>query len=541
MRILHFSEDCRKADHMRLRSFKASLVIIAMILSKSAFGSQDASKAAEPDLHKSDVDAPPDTLTLTRASALVMFDYQAIKIKGYQPIDLMGFHFLNKFNDWLYLGVGGHAPLAKGDYGGFMAFDTTIHAERRLFGNLSAAVGASLGGGGGGKSTEQSKILSGSGGFIKSYIGLGYQFNDISVGVNYSKIRFTNSVINGSQLGLYVQAPFSYSIAPYESAGRRLSPSQESSQSDDDVFIFGLDNIIQINPKGSNKRTVNLVDAQYNHFLTENYYLLFGGSVGYHGIAGYNQAYGGIGYKYSYSDRSNTSLQLALGSGGYSPEKIDTGSGLLIYPKLSTEYRLSNNFGLSLSGGYLYAPRGSSRNMTLGAALVYHASPGGGSAPSDQAANELAYRGHRFHTFLQTQFKVKVGDQYQRKLKLLSVQIDNMRRDNTYIPIQGSIAYDSYLGYPGYGEVLAGIGVQNKYSADDAFQTFAQLLVGTNIHGIIMKPAMGVNYGLNDGLAIYAQAGSTLSLDSVGLYPKKYRFRSTSVGLGLSYRFSLLR
>jgi hypothetical protein len=172
---------------------------------------------------------------------------------------------------------------------------------------------------------------------------------------------------------------------------------------------------------------------------------------------------------------------------------------------------------------------------------VYHASSRNGNGFGEPAADEAGYRGHRYHTFLQTQYKVKIGDQTQSKLKLLSVQIDNLRRDDTYIPIQGSIAYDSYLGYPGYGELLAGIGVQNKYSPDDAFQAFAQLLVGTNIRGLIMKPAVGVNCGLSDGLAIYGQLGGTVSLDSLGLYPKQYRFRSTSLGLGLSYRFSLLR
>ncbi len=505
---------------------------------------EDATHAPEPDLPKLDANAPAGP-ALTKAGGIVMFDYQPIKINGYPSIDLVGFHFLNKFNDWLYLGVGGHAPLLKGDYGGFMAFDTTIHAERRLFGNMSAMVGASLGGGGGGKNTEQSKILSGSGGFVKSYIGLGYHFDDLSIGVNYSKIRFTNSIINNSQVGLYIQAPFSYLVAPYTNTGLRL-PSKEdadrsttSSSSDDDSIALGLDNLIQIKPRGSNKKTVNLVDAQYNHFLTKNHYLLFGGSVGYHGIAGYNQVYGGAGYRYYYTDRFAVNVQLALGSGGYAPDKIDTGSGLLIYPKLSTEYKLSKDFGVSVSSGYLYAPHGSSKNLTLGAALVYHAAPTVGSSFGDPATTENTYRGHRFHTFLQTQRNVKVGDKSQSELKLLSVQIDNIVRDNIYIPIQGSIAYDNYLGYPGYGEVLTGVGVQNKYYSGDLFQIFAQLLVGTNIHGIILKPALGVNLGLSDRFAVYGQVGNTLSLDNLGVYPKQYRFRSTSVGLGLSYRFSL--
>ncbi len=529
----------RKADHLRLRSLKTSLLIASMMLSKSAFGSDEAPRATESDLHKLEASPP------TRAGGLVMFDYQAIKIKGYQPVDLVGFHLLNRFNDWLYVGVGGHAPLFKGEYGGFMAFDATVHTEQRLFGNWSASAGASLGGGGGGKTDLQAKTITGTGGFLKSYVGLGYRFNEVSVGLNYSKIRFTNSVIDGSQFGLYVRTPFSYSVAAYGDAGRIFRTKQESDQGSipthdsNDVIILGADNLIQINPQGLNKRTVNLVDAQYNHFLTNNHYLLFGGSVGYHGLAGYNQAYGGVGYKVSYSRRFNIYSQIALGSGGYAPDKIDTGSGLLIYPKLSAEYRLTDSLGLSLSGGYLYAPRGTSRNMTLGAALVYRISPKGGTSAQGQGEKDVGFSGHRVHVFSQTQSGVRVGNRYQSKLKLLTAQVDQTIGDNIYVPIQGSIAYSPYLGYPGFGELLAGIGVQNKYSADDTFQVFAQLLVGTNIHGIIVKPAVGVNVGLTDRLAIYGQVGTTRSLDNVGLYPKDFRYRSTSVGLGVSYRFSL--
>ncbi|RQP21424.1 porin family protein [Piscinibacter terrae] len=510
-------KDHRTTNGRRLGPLQAPLLVAAMVLGKPAFAEG--------------------------ASGVVMLDYQAIKVEGYPSIDLVGFHVLNKFNDWLSVGVGGHAPLFKGDYGGFMAFDATVHAERRLFGNLSAAAGLSLGGGGGGKNVEQSKIISGSGGFTKGYVGLGYRFSDLSVGLTYSRIRFTGSVIDGSQFGLYVQAPFSYAVGPYEDAGRSVSASPASGAAASDPSVnntvsFGLDNIIQIHPKGTSKQVVNLVDAQYNHFVTPHTYLLFGGSVGYHGLAGYNQVFGGVGYRQVHTSRLSSNVQLAVGSGGYAPEKIDTGPGLLIYPKLSTEYRFSDTFGLALSAGYLYAPRGSSRNVTLGASLVYHGTPNGGS-PGDSPAREMSYRGHRFHTFLQTGFNTQVGDRDQGKLKLLSVQIDNLLRDNLYIPIQGSIAYGPYLGYPGYGEVLTGLGVQSRYSPGDTFQTFAQVLVGTNIHGLIARPSVGVNLGLSDRFALYGQVGGAVSLDSLGVYPKKYKFRSTSIGVGVSYRFSL--
>ena len=202
-------------------------------------------------------------------------------------------------------------------------------------------------------------------------------------------------------------------------------------------------------------------------------------------------------------------------------------------------WRVSNNIGIALSGGYLYAPRGSSRNATVGAAIVYHLSPGRTATVSGVAAKELSLNGHRIHLFQQTEFNVKVGGKDEGAIKMLSVQFDNVVRDNIYVPIQGSIAYNSYRGYPGYGELLAGIGVQNKYSSNDSLQTFAQLLIGTNVHGLIAKPSVGLNVGLSDRLAIYGQVASTVSLHRLGLAPKRNKFNSTSVSLGLSYRFSL--
>ena len=75
--------------------------------------------------------------------------------------------------------------------------------------------------------------------------------------------------------------------------------------------------------------------------------------------------------------------------------------------------------------------------------------------------------------------------------------------------------------------------------SDDSFQTFAQVLVGTNVDGLIVKPAVGVNVALSERFALYGQLGAISSLDKLGLAPKEKRLRALTVGLGLSYRFSL--
>ncbi len=468
----------------------------------------------------------------TRAEAMVMLDYQIIPVAGNKSLDLIGFHVLNRFNDWLYVGIGGHAPLFKGEYGGFMVFDATAHVQRKIFGNLFADAGLSLGGGGGGKSVQQSRIISGTGGFIKGYAGLGYDFGDFSVGAHISKVKFTDSAINHSQLNLYVQAPFSYAIGSYSLAGERASLSTLDAQGPDgeNMLSLGLDNLDQIDPVGSNKSTINMIDMQFSHFMTKNSYWFFNAAAGYRGRPLYNQAFGGAGYRVVLSPRVALYGQLAIGSGGYAPEIIDTGPGLLVYPKVSAEYLITKNLGVTLSAGYMYAPKASSRNYTFGAALNYHIHASDGSL-----GGSGFYNGYRFNLFQQTQFNVKFRGDDQIRLNMLSIQMDKIINDHVYIPLQVSGAYTSYLGFPGYGELVGGVGVQTRYEKTDRFRFFGQLLIGANPNGPILKAGVGMNYGVSDRLALYATAGQTLAR----LGAVKEKFRADYVGIGVTYRFSV--
>lgn len=474
---------------------------------------------------------------LTKAAGMVMLDYQVIPVPGSQSIDLMGFHLLNQVNDSMYLGVGGYAPLFNGEYGGFMAFDASAHVQHKIVGHVFFDGGLSAGGGGGGKSVQHSKILSGTGGFYKGYLGLGYEWKDFSFGVNVSKMKFINSAIDHSQLNLYFQMPFSYSVGSYAKSGEELSPSVMLSRQGDlaylgeNIMTIGLDSYSQIKPEGLNKGVINSADLQFSHFVTNNNYGFFGLGVGVRGLPLYNQVLGGFGHRVQLSPRVNVHGQLALGSGGYAPDTMNTGAGLLVYPKLSVEYLLDKNFGVSLSGGYMVAPRGSSKNYTFGAALNYHIHSGPDGAGADEAAKGF-YRGYRINLFQQTEPQVTFKNKARGTINLLSLQIDSIVDEYIYVPIQAAVAYSAYLGYPGYGELLTGVGLQNKFSQGSESQMFGQLLVGTNVHGPILKYGVGLNYGLSERLAIYGLAGQTLAIDKV-------KFKSDYLGLGLTYRFSV--
>lgn len=467
---------------------------------------------------------------------MIMLDYQVIPVPQQKSIDLMGFHVLGELTDWLYVGAGAYAPLFKGEYGGFAAFDVIAQAQRKIWGNLFADAGLSIGGGGGGKSQEHSKVLSGTGGFVKGYVGLGYDFADFSVGANVARMKFNQSAIDSTQLNVFVQVPFSYLMGPYASSGARLSAEDAQRVFDatsENTWTLGLDNLVQIDPQGSNKATIRLADLQFAHYMTSSAYWYASLGVGYGGLRLYNQLIGGLGYRFTVSPQVSLHGQLGIGSGGWSPDRIDTGSGLLVYPKVSAEYSITRNLGLSLSAGYLFAPEGSSKNYTFGASLSYHIQSGDG-AGARETSNSIFYRGLRFSLFQQTEFNVRVRDIDSANINMLSAQLDTLVGDHVYIPIQASVAYNAYQGHPGYGELVAGVGVQTLYDKDNRFQFFGQLLAGTNAHGPVLKPGIGINVGLSDRLALYASAGRTLTTSS-----KNVSFRSDYAGLGLTYRLSV--
>jgi hypothetical protein len=513
--------------------------ILLSIGAETAFASQQVPQVSESVPGETDSRTTLERNALRPVKGRIMLDYEVIPVPGYESLDLLGAHYLHQLNPWLCLGVGLHAPLVYGNYGGFMAFDATLHAQRKIVGNSFFDAGISLGGGGGSSSISLSPLISGTGKFIKSYIGLGYDFRSFSAGINYTHFRFADSLINHSQLDFFFQKPVSYSIGSYAYSGRQTGSDFFLPGARETILAAEFNNLFQLKPTGSNTNSINSLSLQLTHFLNRNRYLFFGLEVGYQGLPLYNQAIGGIGYRYSMSPRINFYGQIGVGSGGYAQAEIDTGPGLLVYPKLSAEYLLSKTLGVSLSTGYLVAPNGTSKNVTVGTALNYHLSTNERNRLGTDTANDRKFRGFRLNMFQQTEFNVRVGSSAHHNINLLSTQWDSILSDHWYLPIQASVATNDFLGYPGYGELLAGLGVQNKFSLTNRFQKFFQVLIGTNINNILLKASVGVNYSLTDNFALYGQLGKTISLNKWTQYAYDMRVNSNSVGLGLTYRFSL--
>jgi hypothetical protein len=483
-------------------------------------------------------DSPvPETAGLRRNEAMILLDYQVLRVVGDKPIDLMGFHVHNKVTDGLYLGAGLYAPLIKGEYGGFTAFDIAAHARQPLTHQLFATAGLSAGGGAGGRSVEQAKALSGSGGFFKAYVGLGYDFGDFSIGANVARMKFRRSAIDSTQANVFLEIPYTYLAGPFANHGQRLSPAdarQAAEASGESMLTVVFDNFKQQNPEGSFKGNFNIADLQYAHYFARDTYWYAGLGVGYRGLPLYNQVLGGVGQRIALTPNITVFGQLGIGSGGYAPERLNTDAGLLVYPRVAAEYALTKNLGVSLSAGYLVAPKGSSKNQSFGLALTHHVRVGDVPTLAGGSSGWPTYQAFRVSLFQQTDFGVRFLDVDRGKLQMIGIQTDAIVSDRVYIPLQASVAYSTYLGYPGYGELLAGFGVQSRTDPGEHLQVFGQLMAGTNVHGLAAKASGGIRYGLSDGMALHLAVGRIEARSAAG-----NRFIANSLGLGLDYRFSI--
>lgn len=208
----------------------------------------------------------------------------------------------------------------------------------------------------GGRSAEKAKTLSGTGGFVKRYVGLGYDFGAVSVGVNVTDMKFNRAAAGGTQANVFLEIPYTYFTGPYVAHGQVLSPGdarQAAEASSERMVTAVLDNYRQRNPEGTYKGTFNILDFQYSQFFAAANYWFASLGVGYRGLALSNQLFGGVGQRVQISPRMSIYGQLGIGSGIYAPEVINTDSGLLVYPKLAAEYAITRDVGLALSAGYL--------------------------------------------------------------------------------------------------------------------------------------------------------------------------------------------
>lgn len=475
-----------------------------------------------------------------------MWDYSRYNLASGGAFDLMGVHYLQQANDWLSYGVGAFAPIAEGNYGGFFGADVTLQAQRQIYGNWFVNAGLAVGVGAGGASVAHIQTFSGTGLYTRAYVGVGYRARYLSYGINYSRVAITGSPVNGSAINFFVQRPLSFSVGSYGDAGSQLSATDPHAPRHENIISVGANTISQISPTGSFTGDIGVVSTQFSHFHTDNVYSFFAVDIGYSGLLWYNQAHGGIGRRFALSPHVNLYGQIGFGSGGWVTDTIDTGPGFIIYPKVSMEYLWNNGVGATVSAGYLFAPLGTSRNWTVGVGLNYHLSHGDRQAGAAPSGLDYTLRGIRVNVFGRRTSDIYYNGRESPGVSMIAVQVDYALNEHWYAAGQIAIAANAFRGYAGYAEGFVGLGWQSNFARTGRFQGYAQVLVGGNDLGVdpahetgmLLYPAVGFNYRMNNRLSLYGQLGTTVSLGQY-LGTHTNRFENYSVGLGVTYRFSL--
>ena len=483
---------------------------------------------------------------LRDVSGMIMLDYSTLTLSNGGAFDLFGVHYMQRANDWLYYGVGAFAPVAEGNYGGFFGADATIHAQRSLGGNWFANAGLSVGAAAGGDSVVGIQNLSGDGLYGRAYVGIGYTQGNLSFGVNYSRIVIAGSAINDSAFTFFVQRPFSFAVGSYGDAGSVLSAASFDAPEHENIVSLQFNNFSQINPQGSFTGDIGVASTQFTHFHTPSVYSFFAVDIGVTGLHWYNQAHGGVGARVALSPNVNLYGQVGLGSSGWVTDTVDTGPGFIIYPKAMLEYLWGNGVGATLTAGYLYAPLGTSRNWTVGLGLNYHLSYSAQQTRGAASGLDYSLRGVRLNVFGRTTSSITYNGRESEGISMIAVQADYALNEHWYVAAQIAAAATAFRGYAGYAEGFVGAGWMSNAYANGRLQGYAQLMYGLNDVGVdpahevgaLLYPAVGVSYHLNDRLSLYGQLGAAVSLGQyVGSHTN--RFENYSVGLGVTYRFSL--
>ena len=474
---------------------------------------------------------------------LITMDYQLIPLGNYGHIDLMGLHYLHQIYSFAYVGPGLHFPLFYGNYGGFMTLDLTLHLHHQITHLFFINGSLSLGGGGGGSSVDQSRLLSGNQGhFYKQTIGVGIQFPSMLLAFNMSHFKFTQSLIDHTQFNIAIHKPISFSTRVPQNITPLNDPPDDMPP--DIALGFDLMSMNQNEPTGTFDGNIHAIALQFSHYpALSNNYVYFEGDVGIYGLPAYNQALIGLGHRYSLTKQMDIKGQFGIGSGGYSPTEIDTGPGVFIYPKVVLDYFIQPQLSLSLSSGMLIPIQGAARLATFGIGLNLHR-----NAFSRSGIQRITpyYRLYEISIFNQhyanVTFQDSTGSIDHDDLSLLSLSLNYYMNRKWYIPIQLAMATRDVMSYPGYGEGLIGLGFQSSID-NHLLRPFAQVLIGANPFGLVIKPELGLRIPIQDSVSIYIQAGQLSplnALDESNNLFSNLSLDATSFGIGITSQFSFL-
>ncbi|CAL2083864.1 hypothetical protein [Tenacibaculum sp. 190524A02b] len=462
-------------------------------------------------------------------------DFLSIKMPENEAnMDFAGLHYNLKINDWSYAGIGFYGAVG-GIRGGFFTLGINAGIQQKLTQNLFIDTGLHFGGGGGASAPD------GGGAFILPHFNLGYDFSHFSTTAGYSYVNFFDGgTINSHQFNVAVQIPLSFENSSFKS--------RETSFSYDDLENTNwkkpssrLSLLVHLNnlhvTKGSYKgRTIRLAGFEFNSFLTDDIFFFVKADGAYHGIkAGYMDIFLGGGYHLS-MNKNRTNIQAKFGIGAGGGGGVDTKGGFLIYPDLSIEQKLFDNFYASLNKGYMMSPNSHFVTSTFGFGLKYYVDKDGIQSKGEKFTKGK-FKGLETIMAQELYLNAQRDGGFNQNMHQISLQINFFF--NKYIYGAGQTSFANFGDAGAYAEGIVGLGVQSNTFFNYTTSIYAQLLGGaaggggiSTGQGLIIKPSIGIQHNLTDNLTLRGSFGH--------IKARGGKLNTSLVNLGFAYRFSFL-
>lgn len=467
----------------------------------------------------------------------------AINFPLKDKMGITSLHYLIYLKDWLYTGVGMKGA-AFGDQSGLFTLGVDLGVNKKIYENLYLDANVHFGGGGGFRS------LVNGGAIIQPNIGLQYKTKHLSFGAQYSHFNFFTGIIKSDAVSFFIEIPSLLRFANYKDAGKEFSGENLSSES-----FWGrsaVKNVTQVrfnflHPIGNSRedldsnndilrRTLYVIGFEYQKYLNSNFFLYIHTDTVYKGLtAGFMDLFFGTGYNFVDTQFINVFGKFGLGAAG---GRIKQEGGFSMFPSAGIDLKLNKKMAISLSGGYLRYLDGSFEAYSSGLGIKYFGLSGGGKKPlSDENIKTVKTKGFRIGIENQMLFDVSRKVVFDTNIQSIAIKPYYDINKNFYLMGEASFAYEGNSG--GYAHGIFGVGLKTNRFFNDRFSGFTEFAFGAaggarvdTEGGIVVRPTIGVNYHISDGLTFMVSGGQFISPYGT--------VNSTNLNAGISYNLSFL-
>jgi len=448
-----------------------------------------------------------------------------------------GIHYNLMLNDWAYAGAGIYGAVT-GERGGFFTLGVNAGIKKYLGKDFYVDTGFHFGAGGGARAPD------GGGVFILPHFNLGYDFKSFSLNSGWSYVDFFDGgLIQGNQFNISLEIPLDYTYSDYEASENEydfetLQKSDWNINSKRTSLMFHQNNLkIHGNTQGiNNGKTIRLAGFELANYFTENWFAFLKVDGAFDGIkAGFMDVFLGGGYLLPIN-KNNTNILAKFGVGAAGGGGIDTQGGFLLYPDLSIEQRIFNDFFLSINKGFVVSPNSHFNTSSLGIGLKYYVERSG--IISDKSFTGGKFKGFEVVVKHDIYLDAERDGQPTEDMHQIALQINFDLTKNIFVA--GQTAFASFGNAGAYAEGIVGLGVRTNPFLNEKVTLFGQVLAGaagggdiSTGEGLIFKPAVGFNYKLNNNLSFRTSGGYVKA--------KGGDLSSVMLNFGLKYHLSFLK